>query len=46
MRADTTGGISDCDALMRGVVAPVNGALGRDAQGLVNLGLIHREGEW
>ncbi len=42
----TTGGVSDWDALMQGVFQHLDGALRRDAQVLVNLGLIHREGEW
>ncbi len=42
----TTGGVSDWDALMQGVFQHLDGALRRDAQALVNLGLIHREGEW
>jgi DNA modification methylase len=42
----TTGGVTDWDALMQGVFAHLDGALRRDAQVLVNLGLIHREGEW
>jgi hypothetical protein len=46
VHAYTTGGVSDWDALLRGLFAPVNGALGRDAQVLLDLGLIHREGEW
>ncbi len=39
-----SGGISDWDALMQGVfgILPVK----HDAQVLVNLGMIHREGEW
>lgn len=39
-----SGGISDWDALMQGVfgVMPVK----HDAQVLVNLGMIHRDGEW
>lgn len=39
-----TGGISDWDALMQGVfsVMPVK----HEAQVLVNLGMIHRDGEW
>lgn len=43
-RAYKTGGISDWDALMQGVfsVMPVN----HEAQVLVNLGMIHRDGEW
>ncbi len=42
----TTGGVSDWDALMRGVFAAASGALRGGGQMLVNLGLIHREGEW
>jgi DNA modification methylase len=42
----TTGGVSDWDALMQGVFAHLEAALRPDAQVLVNLGLIHREGEW
>ncbi|PWS36216.1 DNA modification methylase [Falsiroseomonas bella] len=42
----TTGGVSDWDALMQAVFQHLDGALRRDAQVLVNLGLIHREGEW
>ncbi len=42
----TTGGVSDWDALMQGVFATLDHAMTRDAQLLVNLGLIHREGEW
>jgi DNA modification methylase len=45
-RAYTTGGVSDWDALMQGVFAALPGALRADGQVLVNLGLIHREGEW
>lgn len=45
-RAYTTGGVPDWDALMRGVFAAASGALRGDGQVLVNLGLIHREGEW
>jgi len=39
-----SGGISDWDALMQGVfsILPVK----HDAQVLVNLGMIHRDGEW
>ncbi len=40
----TTGGISDWDALMRGVFA--NAPMREDGQMLVNLGLIHKDGEW
>jgi DNA modification methylase len=42
----TTGGVSDWDALMRGVFQHLGAALRPDGQVLVNLGLIHREGEW
>ena len=42
----TTGGVSDWDALMQGVFAHLGAALRTDAQVLVNLGLIHRDGEW
>jgi DNA modification methylase len=42
----TTGGVSDWDVLMQGVFAHLGAALRSDAQVLVNLGLIHREGEW
>ncbi|MBX6384027.1 MAG: site-specific DNA-methyltransferase [Microbispora sp.] len=45
-RAYTTGGVSDWDALMQSVFQHVDAALQRDGQVLVNLGLIHREGEW
>jgi DNA modification methylase len=38
------GGISDWDALMRGVFA--NLPVDEGAQVLVNLGMIHRDGEW
>ena len=40
----TTGGIGDWDALMRGVFAAP--PMTHDGQILVNLGLIHRDGEW
>jgi DNA modification methylase len=43
-RAYTTGGISDWDRLMQGVFAAM--PVKHEAQVLVNLGLIHREGEW
>jgi DNA modification methylase len=39
-----SGGISDWDALMQGVFSLL--PLKHDAQVLVNLGLIHRDGEW
>jgi len=42
----TTGGVSDWDALMQGVFGHLGAALRPDGQVLVNLGLIHREGEW
>jgi DNA modification methylase len=42
----TTGGGTDWDALMQGVFQHLDSALSHDAQMLVNLGLIHREGEW
>ncbi len=42
----TTGGVSDWDALMQGVFGALDHAVTRDAQLLVNLGLIHRDGEW
>ena len=42
----TTGGVSDWDALMQGVFRHLGAALRPDGQVLVNLGLIHREGEW
>ena len=40
----TTGGIGDWDALMRGVFS--NLPMTPEGQVLVNLGLIHRDGEW
>ena len=40
----TTGGIGDWDRLMRGVFA--NLPMAPEGQVLVNLGLIHRDGEW
>jgi DNA modification methylase len=42
----TTGGIKDWDALMQGVFGAAQTALREDAQVLVNLGLVHRDGEW
>jgi len=42
----TTGGVSDWDALMQGVFVHLDLAMHPDAQVLVNLGLIHRDGEW
>ena len=43
-RAYTTGGIDDWDALMHGVFA--NLPMQKRGQVLVNLGLVHSEGEW
>ena len=43
-RQYTTGGIDDWDKLMRGVFA--NLPMAPEGQVLVNLGLIHRDGEW
>lgn len=45
-RAYTTGGISDWDRLMQGVFQHLPAILAEDGQVLVNLGLIHRDGEW
>ncbi|MDI3306252.1 MAG: site-specific DNA-methyltransferase [Acetobacteraceae bacterium] len=45
-RAYTTGGVSDWDALMQGVFRHFGAVLRPDGQVLVNLGLIHRDGEW
>lgn len=45
-RAYTTGGISDWDRLMQGVFQHLPSILADDGQALVNLGLIHRDGEW
>lgn len=42
----TTGGIVDWNALMQGVFGAARSALHEDAQILVNLGLVHRDGEW
>ena len=42
----TTGGVSDWDALMQGVFQHLPLVLRDDGQALVNLGLIHRDGEW
>jgi DNA modification methylase len=41
---DYTEGVSDWDALMQGVFAAL--PVTHEAQVLVNLGLVHREGEW
>ncbi|WP_439580500.1 site-specific DNA-methyltransferase [Elioraea sp.] len=45
-REYTTGGVSDWDALMQGVFRHLPIVMADDAQVLVNLGLIHRDGEW
>ncbi|WP_333669632.1 site-specific DNA-methyltransferase, partial [Elioraea tepidiphila] len=45
-REYTTGGVSDWDALMQSVFVHLDLAMRPDAQVLVNLGLIHRDGEW
>jgi DNA modification methylase len=45
-REYTTGGVSDWDALMQGVFRHLPTILAPAGQVLVNLGLIHREGEW
>jgi len=42
----TTGGVSNWDALMQGVFRHLSATVAEDAQVLVNLGLIHRDGEW
>lgn len=42
----TTGGIGDWDVLMQGVFSATAAAIAPAGQVLVNLGLIHREGEW
>jgi DNA modification methylase len=42
----TTGGVSDWDALMQRVFQHLDAVLRPDGQVLVNLGLIHRDGEW
>jgi DNA modification methylase len=45
-REYTTGGVSDWDALMRGVFRHLATAMAPAGQVLVNLGLVHRDGEW
>lgn len=45
-REYTTNGISDWDALMTGVFRNLDDVMHHDGQVLVNLGLIHRAGEW
>jgi len=42
----TTGGIGDWDVLMRGVFGGIGDVMTDDGQVLVNLGMIHRDGEW
>lgn len=42
----TTGGIGDWDVLMQGVFGTLNDVMIDDGQVLVNLGLIHKDGEW
>jgi DNA modification methylase len=42
----TTGGIADWDELMQGVFAAAMPIMRADGQMLVNLGLVHRDGEW
>jgi DNA modification methylase len=42
----TTGGVADWDALMHGACSHLSAAMADDGQALVNLGLIHRDGEW
>jgi DNA modification methylase/ParB-like chromosome segregation protein Spo0J len=42
----TTGGVSDWDALMQGAFRHVSDVMAEDGQVLVNLSLIHRDGEW
>jgi DNA modification methylase len=42
----TTGGVTDWEALMQGVFQHLPAILAPAGQVLVNLGLIHRDGEW
>jgi DNA modification methylase/ParB-like chromosome segregation protein Spo0J len=42
----TTGGVSDWDALMQGVFQHLDLAMQPAGQVVVNLGMIHRDGEW
>jgi DNA modification methylase len=42
----TTGGIADWDVLMNGVFGAAMNIMRNDGQMLVNLGLVHRDGEW
>jgi DNA modification methylase len=41
-----SGGVSDWDALMQGVFRHLPSLMAENGQVLVNLGLIHRDGEW
>lgn len=43
---DEASDVSDWDGLMQGVFGCVAGAMADDGQVIVNLGLIHRDGEW
>lgn len=43
---DGAADVSDWQGMMRGVFGAAAGALASNAQVLVNLGLIHRDGEW
>ena len=43
---DDASDVSDWGALMQGVFSAFDDAMASDAQVLVNLGLIHKEGEW
>ena len=43
---DDASDVSDWGALMQGVFSAFDNAMASDAQVLVNLGLIHKEGEW
>jgi hypothetical protein len=45
-REYTNGGVLDWDALMRGVFRHLSAVMAPAGQVLVNLGLIHRDGEW
>ncbi len=42
----TTGGVGDWDVLMRSVFTGIDDIIAPDGQVLVNLGMIHRDGEW
>ena len=43
---DEASDVSDWDALMQGVFSAFDDAMASDGQVLVNLGLIHKDGEW